>query len=111
MARAVHQGRMEQNLAFLRRVLSVVPVTRIVMEMGQFDTQVLKAVEEGRPLPEGTDYQQGEAVTGSPPYGRQSLPVIITPASAAKRRSVMARFFMSTTSYTGAREGPTGWGT
>ena len=54
------QGRMEQNLAFLRRVLSVVPVTRIVMEMGQFDTQVLKAVEEGRPLPEGTDYQQGE---------------------------------------------------
>ena len=54
------RGRMEQNLAMLKRIISVVPVTRIVMEMGQFDTQVLKAMEEGRPLPEGTDYQQGE---------------------------------------------------
>lgn len=54
------RGRMEQNLAMLKRIISVVPVTRIVMEMGQFDTQVLKALEEGKPLPEGTDYQQGE---------------------------------------------------
>lgn len=28
--------------------------------MGNFDTQVLKAREEGRPLPQGTDYQHGE---------------------------------------------------
>lgn len=28
--------------------------------MGQFDTQVLKAMEEGKPLPQGTDYQHGE---------------------------------------------------
>ena len=28
--------------------------------MGNFDTQVLKAVEEGKPLPQGSDYQYGE---------------------------------------------------
>lgn len=38
----------------------VMPVTSAVFEMGQFDTQVLKAMEEGKPLPQGTDYQQGE---------------------------------------------------
>ena len=36
------------------------PVTDITMEMGNFDTQVLKAKEEGKPLPQGTDYQHGE---------------------------------------------------
>ena len=38
----------------------VFPITKAVFEMGQFDTQVLKAVEAGEPLPEGTDYQRGE---------------------------------------------------
>lgn len=52
--------RMEQNLSLLDRVAKVVPITRIVMEMGQFDTQVLKAVSSGTPLPQGTDYQKGE---------------------------------------------------
>ena len=54
------QNRMEQNLALLERMIRVVPVTDIVMEMGQFDIQLLKAVEEGLPLPQGTDYQRGE---------------------------------------------------
>lgn len=38
----------------------VFPITKAVFEMGQFDTQVLKAVEAGLPVPAGTDYQQGE---------------------------------------------------
>ena len=36
------------------------PITSIMMEMGQFDIQVLKAVEEGTPIPERKDYQQWE---------------------------------------------------
>ena len=36
------------------------PITDITMEMGQFDTQVLKAIEEGKTLPQGVDYQHGE---------------------------------------------------
>lgn len=38
----------------------MIPVTDITLEMGSFDTQALKDVEEGRPLPKGKDYQQGE---------------------------------------------------
>lgn len=44
----------------IKRICDVMPVTDITMEMGNFDTQVLKAIEEGRPLPEGKDYQHGE---------------------------------------------------
>ena len=43
-----------------KRFQKVIPITTAVIEAGQFDTQVLKAVEEGNPLPQGTDYQQGE---------------------------------------------------
>ena len=46
---------------------SVIPVTAAAFEMGQFDTQVLKAMEEGKPLPQGTDYQHGEQ------YGYETL--------------------------------------
>ena len=45
----------------IKRICDVMPVTDITMEMGNFDTQVLKALEEGRPLPQGKDYQQGES--------------------------------------------------
>lgn len=38
----------------------IFPITKAVFEMGQFDTQVLKAIEEGRPISEGIDYQKGE---------------------------------------------------
>lgn len=38
----------------------IFPITKAVFEMGQFDTQVLKAIEEGRLIPEGIDYQKGE---------------------------------------------------
>lgn len=44
----------------IKKICEVYPVTSITMEMGTFDTQVLKALEEGKPLPEGTDYQHGE---------------------------------------------------
>lgn len=38
----------------------IFPITKAVFEMGQFDTQVLKAIEAGLPVPKGTDYQRGE---------------------------------------------------
>ncbi|MFR8015408.1 MAG: hypothetical protein ACLU48_02005 [Clostridiaceae bacterium] len=74
MACAVHPGTYGTELGILRRVLSVVRC-RIVMEMGQFDTQVLKAVEE-------EDLFRKERITsreryGIIPYGRQSLPVML----------------------------------
>ena len=45
----------------------VLPVTDVYLEMGQFDTQVLEAVEAGKPVPVGTDYQHG------PTYGHDTL--------------------------------------
>lgn len=45
----------------------VMPITSAVFEMGQFDTQLLKAIAEGKPVPKGTDYQHGER------YGIETL--------------------------------------
>ena len=50
----------EVHLDWLERICRVMPVTDITLEMGNFDTQLLKAMEEGKPAPKGTDYQHGE---------------------------------------------------
>ncbi len=39
--------------------LKVCPVTDVYVELGEFDVVLLKAVTEGKPLPEGIDYQTG----------------------------------------------------
>ena len=36
------------------------PITSVIVEVAQFDTQVLKAVQDGAQMPSGTDYQHGE---------------------------------------------------
>ena len=48
------------HIQAILRICKVMPVTDITLEMGNFDTQVLKAREEGKPLPHGADYQHGE---------------------------------------------------
>ena len=54
------KNKMNQHLRILDIYSSVMPITSVVIEVAQFDTQVLKAVQEGKPLPSGTDYQHGE---------------------------------------------------
>lgn len=49
----------DRHIDLVRKYLHVCPVSEIYLEMGQFDTQLLAAVETGGPLPEGTDYQHG----------------------------------------------------
>ena len=49
-----------QHMRLLGIYSSVMPITSVVIEVAQFDTQVLKAVQDGAPLPSGTDYQHGE---------------------------------------------------
>jgi len=39
---------------------AVAPISQVVVEVAQFDTQLLEAIEAGKPLPEGKDYQRGE---------------------------------------------------
>ena len=50
----------ELHLAQIQKCAKVFPITSIVFEMGEFDTQKLKAIEEGSPIPVGIQYQQGE---------------------------------------------------
>ena len=50
----------ESHLQLIKKICAVFPVTSITMEMGNFDTQVLKALEEGSPLSQGIDYQHGD---------------------------------------------------
>lgn len=55
------RNKRDQHIMLYLGYCRVIPITDATFELGQFDTQVLKAVEEGNPLPEGTDYQQGES--------------------------------------------------
>ena len=48
------------HIAQVQKYMNVFPITSIVFEMGEFDTQKLKAIEEGRHAPVGIEYQQGE---------------------------------------------------
>lgn len=54
------RNRRDMHIAIFKAYWGVLPITEAVFEMGQFDIQVLKAIEEGNPLPEGTNYQEGE---------------------------------------------------
>lgn len=54
------RNRRDRHIDLITAACQAFPVTDAYIEMGQFDTQVLKAIAEGKPLPEGTDYQQGE---------------------------------------------------
>jgi len=54
------QHKKETQVRLIERFVSVAPVTSIIVEVGQFDPAVLKAIEEGTSIPEGTDYQRGE---------------------------------------------------
>ena len=54
------RNKRDVHIRLYEEYYKVFPITKVVFEMGQFDTQVLKAVEAGLPVPEGMDYQQGE---------------------------------------------------
>lgn len=61
------RNKADRHVDLVRRLINVCPVTDIWLEMGSFDTMLLKAIQEGRPLPEGTDYQRGGQ------YGTETL--------------------------------------
>lgn len=48
------------HASWFDRLCAVMPITDATFEMGDFDIQKIKAIEEGKPVPVGTDDQQGE---------------------------------------------------
>lgn len=52
--------KIQEHITCIKRVCRILPVNKVVVETAEFDLQLLKAIEEGKPIPEGEDYQKGE---------------------------------------------------
>ena len=52
--------KIQEHITAIKNVCKILPVSEIHVETAEFDLQRLKAMEEGKPLPVGTDYQLGE---------------------------------------------------
>lgn len=49
----------ELNVNVIKMYCKVMPITHVTVEVGSFDTMLVKAIEEGKAAPEGVDYQKG----------------------------------------------------
>ena len=61
------RNKADRHVDIVKAYVAVAPITNVTLEMGEFDTMALKAIEMGKPLPEGEDYQHG------PRYEEQTL--------------------------------------
>ena len=52
--------KIQEHISAVLRIQKMLPLSEIHAETAEFDTQRLKAMEEGKPVPSGTDYQKGE---------------------------------------------------
>lgn len=52
--------KIQTHLKVVENVCKLLPIAKIIVETASFDLQLIKAQLEGKPLPQGTDYQQGE---------------------------------------------------
>ena len=52
--------KIQEHITVIKHICQILPITLVRVETAEFDTQHLKAMLEGKPLPVGTDYQLGE---------------------------------------------------
>lgn len=52
--------KIQEHVTAIKRICQRLPISKVIVETAEFDTQRLKAMLEGKPLPVGTDYQLGE---------------------------------------------------
>lgn len=52
--------KIQEHITSIQRVCSILPISKVVVETAEFDLQLLKAIADGKPVPEGEDYQKGE---------------------------------------------------
>ena len=52
--------KIQEHITVIKRMCRILPITLVRVETAEFDTQRLKAMLAGKPLPVGTDYQLGE---------------------------------------------------
>ena len=53
-------AKIETHISVVKNVCKILPISKIIVEVASFDTQLLKAQEYGLEPPEGKDYQEGE---------------------------------------------------
>lgn len=53
----------ELNVNVIKMYCEVMPITHAIVEVGSFDTMLVKAIEEGKATPESADYQKGPATS------------------------------------------------
>ena len=56
------QNKINTHLSMVEKVHKILPISKIIVEVASFDTQLLKAKEYGLEPPEGEDYQKGETL-------------------------------------------------
>ena len=52
--------KIQEHITAIKRICQILPISEIQVEIAEFDLQRLKAMEEGKTFPVGTDYQLGE---------------------------------------------------
>lgn len=62
LAPSIH-AKVDSHLKVIYDITKILPISKIIIETASFDLQKIKAIELGLPVPEGTDYQQGELLT------------------------------------------------
>ncbi len=53
------KNKADRHVDLIKTFCEICPVSKVTLEMGQFDTNALQCYEAGMPLPEGKDYQKG----------------------------------------------------
>lgn len=54
------RNKIDSHIYWVDKIHKFLPIVKTIVEIGQFDTQLLKVREQGLPIPQGIDYQQGE---------------------------------------------------
>jgi N6-L-threonylcarbamoyladenine synthase len=52
--------KIQEHITSIKRVCDILPISKLIVETAEFDLQLIKAVEQGLPVPEGENYQKGE---------------------------------------------------
>ena len=52
--------KIQEHITSIKRVCRILPVSKVVIKTAEFDLQLLKAIADGKSVPQGEDYQKGE---------------------------------------------------
>ncbi|MBO7184787.1 MAG: HNH endonuclease [Oscillospiraceae bacterium] len=52
--------KIQEHITSIKRICIILPISKVIVETAEFDLQLIKAVEQGLPVPQGEDYQKGE---------------------------------------------------